>query len=99
MNKQHNHIYDLCKEHMHSYVMAEMVDGTTVDGIVTGLDEECVYLALPLGRGEQRGVPVGDPHDRQVGLGHGYGHGHYGCGGWAGFGGRRRRVRRIVLPF
>lgn len=98
MNKQYNHIYDLCKEHMHSYVMAEMVDGTTVDGIVTGLDEEYVYFALPLEQGEQRAVPVGDPHDRQFGFGHGYGHGHYGYGGYPGFGGRPRRFRRLVLP-
>jgi|SRR5690625_3718254 len=101
MNKQHNHIYDLCKEHMHSYVMAEMVDGTTVDGIVTGLDEEYVYFALPLEQAEHRGVPVEGANDRQFGYGggHGYGHGpSYGYGGYPGFGGPPRRFRRLVLP-
>src|SRR5690625_3965618 len=98
MNKQYNHIYDLCKEHMHSYVMAEMVDGTTVDGIVTGLDEEYVYLAMPLEQGEHRGMPVGDPHDRQFGVAQTDGHGHYRYGGYPCFGCRPRMYRRLVSP-
>ncbi|SET14941.1 hypothetical protein SAMN05216389_10653 [Oceanobacillus limi] len=44
---KHKHMYDLCKKHMHSYVLAEMNDGTQVDGIVTGLDDEYVYMAVP----------------------------------------------------
>lgn len=107
MNKQHNHnhIYDLCKGHMHAYVIAEMVDGTKIDGIVTGLDEEYVYFALPLEQGEHRGVMEEDPNARQFGYGygHGYGHGHghgpsYGYGGYPGYGGPPRRFKRLVLP-
>lgn len=44
----HQHIYDLCKKHMHAYVLVEMVDGSQVDGIITGLDQENVYLAVPI---------------------------------------------------
>lgn len=57
---KYHHIYELCKDHMHSYVLAEMVDGTKVDGIVTGLDDEYVYLAVPL---EQQHCNV--PHNQQ----------------------------------
>lgn len=42
------HMYDLCKNHMHSYVLAELEDGTKFDGIITGLDEEYVYFAVPI---------------------------------------------------
>ncbi|WP_077623071.1 hypothetical protein [Sediminibacillus massiliensis] len=48
MNRPHHHKYDLCKKHMHQYVMAEMEDGSQVDGIVTDLDEDFVYLAVPI---------------------------------------------------
>jgi len=41
-------IYDLCKEHMHAYVMAELVDDSRFDGIITGLDYEYVYFAVPV---------------------------------------------------
>lgn len=47
MKKHHNHMYDMCKDHMHAYVLAETVDGSQIDGIITGLDEEQVYFAVP----------------------------------------------------
>ena len=40
----HQHVYDLCKQHMHAYVLAETTDGTQFDGIITGLDDEYVYF-------------------------------------------------------
>ncbi len=89
---------------MHSYVLAEMVDGTKVDGIVTGLDDEYVYLALPLEQHEQHTQPnMPNYHERQFGYGYqGYGYpGGYGPGYGAGYGpgyGRPRRFRRLVLP-
>jgi len=41
-------MYELCREHMHAYVMAELVDDSRFDGIVTGLDQEYVYFAVPV---------------------------------------------------
>ena len=77
---------------MHSYVLAEMVDGSKVDGIVTGLDEEYVYFAVPLEQGE-------DMHNHPSRYGYpGYGAPGYGFGG-PGYGyGRPPRFRRLVLP-
>lgn len=92
----YQHIYDLCKEHMHAYVLAEMVDGTQMDGIITGLDDEYVYFAVPMGQ-ESTGlyqrahVPHMSDHDRQYWggyPGYGYGYGYY----------PPRRFRRLVLP-
>ncbi|MBY7143093.1 hypothetical protein KFZ56_08490 [Virgibacillus sp. NKC19-3] len=95
MNNDYNHIYELCKSHMHSYVLAEMVDGTKVDGIVTGLDNEYVYIAVPIGNGE----PTHNHHhhdmNRQFGYGFGYGYPGYG---YPGYGGPPRRFNRLVLP-
>lgn len=49
--KNHSqHIYDLCKDHMHAYVLVETKDGAKFDGIITGLDEEHVYFAVPVGQ-------------------------------------------------
>lgn len=97
MNNDYNHIYELCKSHMHSYVLAEMVDGTKVDGIVTGLDNEYVYIAVPIGNGE----PTHDHHyhemDHRFGYGYGYGYGYPGYG-HPGYGRPPRRFNRLVLP-
>lgn len=41
-------IYDLCKDHMHAYVLAELTDQSRFDGIITGLDREYVYFAVPV---------------------------------------------------
>lgn len=45
---KHQHIYDQCKQHMHSYVLAETEDGTKFDGILTGLDDDFAYFAIPI---------------------------------------------------
>ncbi|MFS1513535.1 hypothetical protein VQL36_13990 [Chengkuizengella sp. SCS-71B] len=42
-----NGMKDVCCENMHRYVMVEMMDGTTQDGFVEGIDEENLYLACP----------------------------------------------------
>lgn len=47
-NMPHEEMYDKCKQHMHSYVLLETKDGLQTDGIITGLDEENVYVAVPL---------------------------------------------------
>lgn len=47
-NITYQNIYETCKQHMHSYVLVETTDGMKIDGIITGLDEENVYLAVPV---------------------------------------------------
>ena len=98
MKEDYNHIYDSCKNHMHAYVLAEMVDGTKVDGIITGLDDENVYFALPMDQDEAPFERGDDSNQRQFGgwYGGGYGYPGYGYGypGWY----PRPRFRRLVLP-
>lgn len=76
---------------MHHYVLAELSDGSKVDGIITGVDEKYVYLAVPdTSRNveEERGYPgYGYPP-----FGYpGYGFPPYYYGPGAGF-------RRLILP-
>ncbi|OZB91672.1 hypothetical protein [Paenibacillus sp. XY044] len=40
---------ELCKKHMHRYVRATMSDGSVYDGFVESVDEEKLYLAVPVG--------------------------------------------------
>ncbi|MEC0243047.1 hypothetical protein P4H66_24870 [Paenibacillus dokdonensis] len=40
---------EVCKKHMYRYVRATMSDGSTHDGFVEHVDEEQVYLAVPVG--------------------------------------------------
>ncbi|SFA82316.1 hypothetical protein SAMN04488072_102125 [Lentibacillus halodurans] len=98
MNYNQQHMYELCKKHMHSYVLAEMNDGTQVDGIITGIDDEYVYMAIPIGQDNNMGSH--HQHHRPFGFG-GFGYGYpgygYGFGGYPGYG-RPRRFSRLVLP-
>ena len=115
MKMKHNyqHMYDLCKQHMHSYVLAETHDGSKIDGIITGVDDEYVYMAVPIE--SQTGhnhweSPSPSPNqyydwNRYGYPGAGYpagpGFGGYGGYGGAGYGagfGRPGRFRRLVLP-
>lgn len=94
-----NSKYELCKNHMHAYVLAEMVDGTTIDGIITGLDNENVYFAVPIDFTNQSSQPINSSY-RQFGGGYGPGYGSpgYGYGGYPGYGNPRRRFDRLILP-
>ncbi|MFC4559302.1 hypothetical protein ACFO3D_13970 [Virgibacillus kekensis] len=108
MSHNHYHMYDLCKKHMHAYVLAELEDGMQVDGIITDVDDDNVYLAVPIelgmggpGNPGHMNNPChhGNPHDHRVfGFGYpGYGYGYPGYG--YGYGYRpRRRFNRLVLP-
>lgn len=94
MNRPHNyhHMYELCRQHIHSYVLAQINDGTKVDGIITGLDDENVYLAVPnFGHArEERILPYGYPV-YGPGIGYpGYGYGPYPY--------RPSPFRRLILP-
>lgn len=97
------HMYDQCKAHMHSYVLAELEDGTKFDGIITGLDEEYVYFAVPIDNDDPSQMMQNMGELRQFGwYGYGgfppYGFGYPGYG-FPGYGfGPRRRFRRLVLP-
>src|SRR5699024_10869103 len=95
MNKEteSNSIYELCKEHMHAYVLAEMIDGTIIDGIITGLDDENVYFAVPIDHPAQSLQQTDLPH-RQYWGGYGPGPGY----GYPGYGYPRRRFSRLILP-
>lgn len=95
MNQNYNpqHVYDLCKNHMQSYVLIEVDDGTQIDGIITGLDGEHVYLAVPIA-GNRVESSYDDYDERQFG----YGYPGYGYGGYPGYGYRPRRFNRLVLP-
>nr|WP_226037713.1 hypothetical protein [Aquibacillus saliphilus] len=83
-------MYDLCQKHIHSYVVVDTVDGTQIDGIITGVDEEYVYMAVPIdhSRSNERIFPV-------PGYGYGYGFPGYGYPGYVPPVGR---FRRLVLP-
>lgn len=90
-DNKHNHIYDLCRSHMHAFVLAELEDGSAVDGIITGLDDEYVYIAVPI-EPHQQEVTQHQDYNRQFGYGYpGYGYPGYGYG-------RPRRFNRLVLP-
>lgn len=96
-NYHHQHMYELCKNHMHSYVLVEMTDGSKIDGIITGLDDEHVYMAVPITDHEldqQSPYYMQQSGQRQFGFpgyGPGYGYGYPGYG-------PPRRFRRLVLP-
>ncbi|WP_236416746.1 hypothetical protein [Paenibacillus sp. JJ-223] len=39
----------LCMDHLHRYVCIQMEDGNLFDGIVEHVDDDMVYLAVPVG--------------------------------------------------
>lgn len=85
-------MYEQCKKHMHSYVLIETIEGARIDGIITGLDDEYVYMAVPIDAQTQMAeAPQDGGHDyRQFGP-----YGWYG----PGFGyGPPRRFSRVILP-
>ncbi|HLS07322.1 MAG TPA: hypothetical protein VK079_05135 [Bacillota bacterium] len=112
-NKNHSqHIYDLCKDHMHAYVLVETNDGSTFDGIITGLDDENVYFAIPTGQGNAGSMPgqshpamsrqqrqfIGKYPSGGYGPGAGYGYGGYGGYGPGYYNYPPRRFDRLILP-
>lgn len=99
MTHDNNHIYDLCEDHMHAYVLAEMVDGSKVDGIITGVDDENVYFAVPLDSEFDTSGQNREVNERQFGGWHGGGYGGGYNPGYPGYGyGYRPRFRRLILP-
>ncbi|MCM3784487.1 hypothetical protein M3231_16005 [Neobacillus mesonae] len=89
----------MCSDHMYRYVSVWMEDGSVHDGIVESVDDENVYLAVPMTCDYDMQAPVYAMH------------GNYGCspcgdyrgfypfgGGFGHHHGRRRRFNRLVLP-
>jgi len=97
---------ELCKQHMNKYVLIHTTDGMQYDGIIESIDEEYVYLAVPVGTSE-----LMPPQTRALLPGY-YGYGaapyYYGYGypayypGYYGYGypgyGYGGRFRRLALP-
>jgi hypothetical protein len=77
-HQHHQHIYDVCRDHIHAYVLVELEDGSSIDGIITGLDHESVYLATPIELHEQLSRHQAGSHHRQ------YGYARYGDPGYRG---------------
>lgn len=106
MKRDYQQMYELCKNHIHSYVLIETNDGAKIDGIITDLDNEYVYIAIPLGQGDpvENDYPYNNDQRQFGGFGYGFpGFGGYGYPGYGypfyGYGYRpRRRFRRLILP-
>ncbi|MDX8045909.1 hypothetical protein SH601_07875 [Gracilibacillus sp. S3-1-1] len=81
----HNHIKNMCKEYQLYFMEIQTMDGATLEGIITDIEENAVILLIPVGEMERF-----DQEDRQYGYGYGYGYGYPR---------RFRRFRRYRLPF
>ncbi|MBC8080943.1 MAG: hypothetical protein H7X86_11400 [Gorillibacterium sp.] len=79
--------YEMCRDHLHRYVLISLSNGTKVDGIVEGVDNDNLYLALP---GEHAA-------ETYRGFGYGYGFGYpYPYPYYPYY--PRRRFRRGIFP-
>ena len=78
--------YQLCKDHLHRYVMAQFANGSRIDGIVEGIDDDYLYLAMPGDRLTEGKRAFGAPFYPGYGYGYGYGYPY------------RRRFTRGIFP-
>lgn len=97
-------VHDQCKNSMLQFVMIEMNDGNTYDGIIEDVDDDYVVLLIPEGDKDWSYRKDSDQNDedRQFGFGgfSGYGYGGYGYPGYGyGVPRRFRRFRRYRFPF
>ncbi|MBD0379100.1 hypothetical protein [Paenibacillus sedimenti] len=81
--------YSLCKSHMYRYVSVTTVDGTMYDGIVENVDDDHLYLAVPIGGQEMEQMRAFAPF--------GYPYPYYPYP-YPGYYFPRRRFARQVLP-
>lgn len=103
---------EICKKHIHRYVRVSMADGSVHDGFVESVDEEHLYLAVPVGHENMpyhhaNTAPMGYHHDgcwNPCGGHPGYDMraffpGFYPPFGGYGYGfGYPRRFNRFILP-
>ncbi|MED5020370.1 hypothetical protein P9847_24180 [Paenibacillus chibensis] len=104
---------EVCKKHMYRYVRATMSDGSVHDGFIEHVDDEKVYMAIPVGH-ENMPYHHGQvsPYHQQGGCWDPCYRGPvqdaraffpvpfgYGFGGYPfGFPYGRRRFNRLALP-
>ncbi|UJF35072.1 hypothetical protein [Paenibacillus hexagrammi] len=81
----------LCFNHMHRYVSVTMSDGAMFDGIVEHVDEDQLYLAVPVGNVDHEAMRAFAPYPYG---GYPYGYPYP----YPGYGFPRRRFVRQVLP-
>ncbi|CAM3437645.1 hypothetical protein [Marinicrinis lubricantis] len=75
--------YELCKKHVNQFVMIHTKDGQTMHAIIENVDEENVYLAMPVPGVAQTGSYRYPYTSTGVYPGYGYG---YGVPGYTGTG-------------
>ena len=85
---QKEEAYRLCQQHMHRYVLVQLQDGSSIDGIIEKVDVENVYLAVPIGEQDTRAF-FGYP---------GFGYGFPGHGFGFGYPFFRPRFRPFIFP-
>jgi small nuclear ribonucleoprotein (snRNP)-like protein len=85
MYHQQQNMYDVCKNHMHRYVLVQTADQQAYDGIVENVDDTNLYLAVPVGETMERNEGNDERLLGGVGLGYGAGLGFPGYG-YPGFG-------------
>ncbi|KRF28105.1 hypothetical protein [Paenibacillus sp. Soil787] len=85
----HQEAHEICKKHMYRYVSVTMTSGAVYDGIVEDVDDENLYLAVPIG---------GMDHDQtRAFLPYAYPYPYYGYP-YPYYGYPRRRFVRQILP-
>ncbi|MGO4887499.1 hypothetical protein ACJ2A9_07075 [Anaerobacillus sp. MEB173] len=95
MNKTEMH--ELCKNHLHRYVLVRTYDNHEYDGIIENVDNDNLYLAVPVG-GMDRGENL-DNEERFFGPGWYGGFPYYGSPYYGyPFYPRPVRFRSLVLP-
>ncbi|GAK39632.1 hypothetical protein PUW24_01070 [Paenibacillus urinalis] len=89
----------MCSDHLYRYVSVWMEDGTVHDGIVESVDEENVYLAVPMTCDTYQQAPAHGMHAYCGCMPSPCGdyRGFFPYGGGYGYG-RRRRFNRLILP-
>ena len=85
--------HEICKKHMYRYVSVTMTSGVVYDGIVENVDDDNLYLAVPIGGMDQEQMRAFLPYP-YPGYGYPYGYPGYGYG----YGFPRRRFARQILP-
>ncbi|MBA2938147.1 hypothetical protein HZF08_07500 [Paenibacillus sp. CGMCC 1.16610] len=89
---KHPEIHEICKKHMYRYVSVTMTNGAVYDGIVENVDDDNLYLAVPIGGMDHEQMRAFLPYGGYPFPYYGYPYPGYGYG----FG--RRRFARQVLP-
>ncbi|WP_051353112.1 hypothetical protein [Thalassobacillus devorans] len=94
MDRQNpSEIKEMCQTNHYYFVQIQLSDGSLVDGIIDGTDEDHVYLLVPVGDEKE------EMEQRQFGYS-GFGpYGGYPYGAGYGYPRRFRRFRRRRYPF